>query len=128
MKIIRGWGVKMGKRMLLVDDAAFMRMKLKQVLMEQGHEVIGEASNGAEGVEQYVKLRPDAVTMDITMPIMDGIAAMKQIRQIDPNAVVIMVSAMGQTSFVLEAVNAGAKDFIVKPFDPERVQKVMDSF
>jgi len=117
----------MGKRMLLVDDAAFMRMKLKQVLMEQGHEVIGEAANGAEGVEQFVKLRPDAVTMDITMPILDGIAAMKQIRQIDPNAVVIMVSAMGQTSFVLEAVNAGAKDFIVKPFDPERVRKVMES-
>ena len=118
----------MGKRMLLVDDAAFMRMKLKQVLNEQGHEVIGEASNGAEGVEQYLLLKPDAVTMDITMPVMDGVTAMKKIREIDPKAVVIMVSAMGQTSYILEAVNAGAKDFIVKPFDPARVKKVMDSF
>jgi two-component system chemotaxis response regulator CheY len=120
--------IVLGKRMLLVDDAAFMRMKLKQVLTELGHEVIGEGANGAEGVAQYAKLKPDAVTMDITMPEMDGIEALKQIRAMDPNAVVIMVSAMGQQGIVLDAVKAGAKDFIVKPFDPERVRKVMDSF
>ena len=118
----------LGKRILLVDDAAFMRLKLKQVLSEQGHEVIGEASNGAEGVEQYAILKPDAVTMDISMPVMDGLAAMKKIREFDSKAVVIMVSAMGQISYILEAASAGAKDFIVKPFDPERVRKVMESF
>lgn len=117
----------MGKRLLLVDDAAFMRMKLKQVLTELGHEVVGEASNGAEGVEQFKKLKPDAVTMDITMPDMDGLTALKKIRELDPQAIVIMVSAMGQQSYVLDAVKAGAKDFIVKPFEPERVKKVMDS-
>ena len=117
----------MGKRVLLVDDAAFMRIKMKQVLVGLGHEVIGEAGNGAEAVEQYSKLKPDAVMMDITMPDMDGLTALKKIREVNPKAVVIMVSAMGQQSFVLEAVQAGAKDFIVKPFEVERVRKVMDS-
>jgi len=118
----------LGKRFLLIDDAAFMRMKLKQVLIEQGHEVVGEAANGVEGVAQYTLLRPDAVTMDLTMPEMDGLTALKQIRQIDPKAVVIIVSAMGQQSMIFDAVRAGAKDFIIKPFDPERVRKVVDSF
>ena len=117
----------MGKRVLLVDDAAFMRMKMKQVLAGLGHDVIGEAGNGLEAIELYAKLQPDAVLMDITMPDMDGLAALKKIKQTDPKAVVIMVSAMGQQSFVLEAVQAGAKDFIVKPFEAERVRKVMDS-
>ena len=117
----------MGKRVLLVDDATFMRMKMKQVLAGLGHEVVGEAANGAQAIEQYSLLKPDAVMMDITMPDMDGLTALKKIRQIDPKAVVIMVSAMGQQAIVLEAVQSGAKDFIVKPFVAERVQKVMDS-
>ena len=118
---------QLGKKVLLVDDAAFMRMKLKQVLSELGHEVIGEGTNGAEGVALYERLRPDVVTMDITMPEMNGVEAVGKIREIDPKAVIIMVSAMGQQGIVIDAVNAGAKDFIVKPFDPERIKKVMDS-
>ena len=118
----------MGKRVLLVDDASFMRIKMKQVLDQLGHEVVGEAANGEEAITQYIQLKPDVVTMDITMPVMDGVTALRKIRQIDPNAVVVMISAMGQQSFVVDAVQAGAKDFIVKPFEVERVRKVMDSF
>lgn len=117
----------MGKKVLLVDDASFMRVKLKLLMTELGHEVIGEAGNGTQAIAQYVQLTPEVVLMDITMPDMSGLEALKQIRQLDPKAVVIMVSAMGSQSFVLEAVQAGAKDFIVKPFENERVRKVMDS-
>ena len=117
----------MGKNVLLVDDASFMRAKLKMLMNELGHEVIGEAANGAQAIALYAQLKPEVVLMDITMPNMSGNEALKEIRRIDPKAVVIMVSAMGSQSFVLEAVQAGAKDFIVKPFENERVRKVMDS-
>jgi two-component system chemotaxis response regulator CheY len=106
---------------LVVDDAAFMRMMLKDILTKGGHQVIGEAANGIEAIEQYRKLTPDLVTMDITMPEMEGIDALKHIKQEDPKARVIMCSAMGQQGMVVQAIQAGAKDFIVKPFQSERV-------
>lgn len=109
------------KSVLIVDDAAFMRMMIKDILVKNGYEVVGEAENGQVAVERYTELRPDLVTMDITMPEMDGIAAVKEIKAIDPNACIIMCSAMGQQSMVIDAIQAGAKDFIVKPFQPERV-------
>lgn len=105
---------------LVVDDAAFMRMRLKTVLSQNGHEVI-EAANGSEAVALYEQHRPDMVMMDITMPEMDGITALRTIREKDPNAKVVMVSALGQESTVIEALKSGAKDFIVKPFQPERI-------
>ncbi|WP_066370360.1 response regulator [Neobacillus fumarioli] len=110
-------------RVLIVDDAAFMRMMLKDILTKNGIEVAGEAVNGLDAVEKYRELQPDVVTMDITMPEMDGITAVKQIRTIDPQAKIIMCSAMGQQPMVLEAIQAGAKDFIVKPFQPDRVME-----
>jgi two-component system chemotaxis response regulator CheY len=106
---------------LIADDAAFMRMMLKNVLTEAGYEVVGEAENGAVAVSRYRELRPDLTTMDITMPEMDGLAALKEIRAGDPSARVVMCSAMGQQSMVIESIQAGAKDFIVKPFQPDRV-------
>ncbi len=111
----------MGKKVLIVDDAAFMRMLLKDIITKAGYEVVGEASNGKEAVEKYKELKPDIVTMDITMPEMNGIEAVKEIKKIDPNAKIIMVSAMGQQAMVIEAIQAGARDFIVKPFQPARV-------
>ena len=111
----------MGKKVLIVDDAAFMRMMIKDILSKNGFEVVGEAENGAVAVEKYKELQPDLVTMDITMPDMDGIAAVKQIKSIDAAARIIMCSAMGQQAMVIDAIQAGAKDFIVKPFQPERV-------
>ena len=111
----------MGKSILICDDAAFMRMMLKKILVKEGYEIIGEAVNGADGVEKYNSLKPDLVTMDITMPDMDGITALKAIMNNDPSAKVIMCSAMGQQVLVVEAIQAGAKDFIVKPFLKERV-------
>ncbi|NLJ72457.1 MAG: response regulator [Syntrophomonadaceae bacterium] len=111
----------MGKKILIVDDAAFMRMMIKDILSKNGYEIVGEAENGQVAVEKYKDLKPDLVTMDITMPEMDGIAAVKEIKAFDPAATVIMCSAMGQQSMVIDAIQAGAKDFIVKPFQPERV-------
>ncbi|MDI9480853.1 MAG: response regulator [Syntrophomonadaceae bacterium] len=111
----------MGKRVLIVDDAAFMRMMIKDILTKNGYDVVGEAENGQVAVEKYRDLKPDLVTMDITMPEMDGIAAVKEIKSQDPAARVIMCSAMGQQAMVIDAIQAGAKDFIVKPFQPERV-------
>ena len=111
----------MSNRVLIVDDAIFMRMKLKDILEKNGFEVVAEAQNGLEAVEKYNSERPDLVTMDITMPEMDGVAALKAIKQMDPGAKVIMCSAMGQQSMVMDAIQAGALDFIVKPFDNERV-------
>lgn len=111
----------MANRVLITDDALFMRVTLKNILTQNGYEVVGEAQNGAESVEMYKTLKPDLVTMDITMPEMDGIEALKQIKAHDPNATVIMCTAMGQKNMVVEAIQAGAKDFIVKPFQPERV-------
>lgn len=108
-------------RILIVDDAAFMRMMLKNMLTANGYEVIGEADTGAKAVQQFIELRPDLVTMDITMPDMDGITALKKIKELDPTAIVIMCSAMGQQEMVLDAIKAGARDFIVKPFQEDRV-------
>jgi len=108
-------------RVLIVDDAAFMRMMIKDILEKNGFEVIGEASNGIKAVEMYKKDKPDIVTMDITMPDMDGIQAVKAIKEFDPTAKVIMCSAMGQQSMVMDAIRAGARDFIVKPFQADRV-------
>ncbi len=107
-------------KILVVDDAAFMRMKATRLLAENGYEVV-EASTGAEAVDCFKREKPDAVLLDITMPDMDGITALKEIRAVNPNARVAMVTAMGQQSIVMEALKAGASDFIVKPFAPDRV-------
>ncbi|HJV45703.1 MAG TPA: response regulator [Bacillota bacterium] len=106
---------------LIVDDAMFMRAMLKRILEENGHTIVGEASNGEEAVSKYKSLSPDLVTMDITMPDMNGIEAVKSITALDPDAKIIMCSALGHHHMVLDAIKAGAKDFIVKPFQPDRV-------
>ncbi|EAX48654.1 response regulator receiver protein [Thermosinus carboxydivorans Nor1] len=111
----------MAAKILIVDDAAFMRMMIKDILTKNGYEVVGEAENGLKAIEKYQELRPDLTTMDITMPEMDGITAVKQIKKIDPAAKIIMCSAMGQQAMVIEAIQSGARDFIVKPFQPDRV-------
>ncbi|ADC48094.1 chemotaxis response protein [Alkalihalophilus pseudofirmus OF4] len=111
----------MAHKVLIVDDAAFMRMMIKDILTKNGFDVVGEANDGAQAVEKYEELSPDLVTMDITMPEMDGITSLKEIKKIDPNAKVIMCSAMGQQAMVIDAIQAGAKDFIVKPFQADRV-------
>ncbi|MCL6631988.1 MAG: response regulator [Alicyclobacillus herbarius] len=111
----------MSKRILVVDDAAFMRMMIKDILTKNGYQVVGEATNGHEAVEKYQELRPDLVTLDITMPELDGIGALKKIRAFDPDARVIMCSAMGQQAMVIDAIQAGARDFVVKPFQADRV-------
>ncbi|MCL2747314.1 MAG: response regulator [Oscillospiraceae bacterium] len=111
----------MGNKVLLVDDAAFMRMMIKEVLTKNGFDVVGEAENGAVAVDKFSELSPDLVIMDITMPELNGIEALKQIKAKDASAKVIMCSAMGQQSMVVEAIQAGAKDFIVKPFQADRV-------
>ena len=108
-------------KIMVVDDAAFMRMMLKDILTKGGHEVVGEAENGLKAVDRYKELAPELVLMDITMPEMDGIGAVRQIRAIDPNAKIIMCSAMGQQAMVLESIQAGARDFIVKPFQADRI-------
>jgi two-component system chemotaxis response regulator CheY len=108
-------------RILVVDDAAFMRRMVSDVLTSGGHEVVGEAADGNEAVERYKELRPDVMTLDITMPEKDGLTALRELIAIDPGATVVMCSALGQESKVLEAVKAGAKDFIAKPFEPQRV-------
>ena len=106
---------------LLVDDAAFMRMMLKDILTKNGYNVVGEAENGVQAVEKYKELKPNLVVMDITMPEMDGMQAARALKAEDANALIIMCSAMGQQAMVVEAIQAGAKDFIVKPFQPDRV-------
>ena len=111
----------MANKILIVDDAAFMRMMIKDILSKNGFEIVGEAENGQKALEKWSELRPDLTTMDITMPEMDGISAVKEIKKIDPNAKVIMCSAMGQQAMVIEAIQSGARDFIVKPFQPDRV-------
>ena len=111
----------MAKNILIVDDAAFMRMMIKDILSKNGYNVAGEAENGKIAVDKYNEVKPDLVLMDITMPEMDGIQALKAIKGNDPNAQVIMCSAMGQQAMVIESIQAGAKDFIVKPFQQDRV-------
>lgn len=108
-------------RVLIVDDAAFMRLSIKTMLSRSEFEVVGEAENGAIGVQLYKELHPDIVTMDITMPVLSGIDALKQIKAFDPQARVVMLSAMGQEAMVKEAIISGAKSFIVKPFKEEHV-------
>ena len=111
----------MAKNILICDDAAFMRMMIKDILSKNGYNVVGEAENGAIAVDKYTELKPDLVLMDITMPEMDGIQALKKIKEKDSAACVIMCSAMGQQAMVIESIQAGAKDFIVKPFQADRV-------
>ena len=108
-------------RVLVVDDALMMRKMLSDVLAKAGHEVVGEGANGEEAVAQYQSLRPDIMTLDITMPEKDGITALKEILGLDPSARIVMCSALGQEAKVLESIRAGARDFVVKPFQPERV-------
>ena len=108
-------------RVLIVDDAMFMRMMLKEILSKNGYEVCGEAANGKEAIDKYIELRPDLVLLDITMPEMDGIEALKKIKMIEPKAKIIMCSAMGQQGMVVEAIQNGAIDFVVKPFQQDRV-------
>ena len=117
----------MGKKILLVDDAAFMRKMIKDTLSKSGYTDLHEAVDGADAVEKYSELHPDLVIMDITMPTMDGLEALKAIRAKDGGANVVMCSAMGQESMVMDAVRSGAKDFIVKPFKGERVIKTVTS-
>jgi two-component system chemotaxis response regulator CheY len=116
----------LAKRILVVDDAAFMRMMIKNILVKHGYEVVGEAENGAVAAQMYQDLSPDLVTMDITMPEMDGIESVKAILGQDPEASIVMVSAMGQQTMVMEAIQAGAKDFIVKPFQQERILQAIE--
>lgn len=108
-------------RVLLVDDTAFMRRMLRDLLTKEGYEVVAEAGNGREAVEQYRQERPDLVIMDITMPEMDGIAAVREIIAGDPQARIVMCSALGQQELVLESLEAGALDFVMKPFLPDKV-------
>jgi two-component system, chemotaxis family, chemotaxis protein CheY len=107
-------------RIMVVDDAAFMRMRCSKLLQENGYEVM-EAANGVEAVKKYLECKPDGVLMDITMPDMDGIATLKRLVELDSSVKVAMVTAMGQQSLVIEALKSGAKDFVVKPFNAERV-------
>lgn len=111
----------MGKRILIVDDALFMRFMLKDILTKEGYEVVGEADNGEAACEKYTELKPDLVLLDITMPIMNGLDALKNIKKQDPNACVIMCAAMKEQSDVIKAIQSGAKDFVVKPFERERI-------
>ena len=117
----------MAKKILMVDDAAFMRKMIKDTLSKAGYEELYEAVDGADAVAKYGEIQPDLVIMDITMPNMDGLEALKAIRGADPAANVVMCSAMGQESMVMDAVRSGAKDFIVKPFKPDRVLKTVTS-
>ncbi|MEO1783597.1 response regulator [Thermodesulfobium sp. 4217-1] len=108
-------------KILITDDATFMRKMLKDILTKNGHEVVGEGVNGLEALEKYKELKPELTLLDITMPERDGLWALKEIKAFDSNAKIIMVSAMGQQAIVIEAIQAGARDFVVKPFQPDRV-------
>jgi two-component system, chemotaxis family, chemotaxis protein CheY len=109
------------KRLLIIDDALIMRMKIREIALKAGWTVVAEASNGAEGVQRFAEHRPDLVTLDMVMPEMDGLAALKAIREVEPTAQVVMVSAVNQKEKLRECIIAGAIDFIVKPFDPEKL-------
>lgn len=113
-------------KVLITDDAAFMRMQLKDIMTKLGHEVVGEAANGYEAIDQAKELKPDLITMDITMPEMNGVDAVKEIKKLDFDTTVIMCSAMGQQSMVLDAIRAGAKDFVVKPFNMDRIKDALE--
>lgn len=111
----------MAKRILIVDDSRFMRKMIRSILERDGYEIVGEAENGLEALESYQSLRPDLVTLDITMPEMSGLSALKALCSTHPTAKVVMVSAMGQKDIIIDSIMAGAKDFIVKPFDSKKV-------
>ncbi len=111
----------MSVRILLADDLSFMRMVQKEILTEKGYTIVGEAADGLEAVEKYKELKPDIVILDITMPNMNGLEAMKKILEFDPEAKIIICSALGQQKLIVEAIKSGVKDFIVKPFKPERM-------
>lgn len=113
-------------RILLCDDSSFMRMMLKKVIIGMGHEIVGEAADGRQAVQLHRKLKPDLTTMDITMPNMDGIEAVKHIHEEEPLARIVMVTAIGQRAVITEALKAGASDFIVKPFNPEQVEDTIE--
>jgi two-component system chemotaxis response regulator CheY len=113
-------------RVLVVDDAAFMRKMVTDALSGGGHEIVGEAANGSEAVQRFQELRPDVMTLDITMPEKDGLAALREIIAVDPGAKVVMCSALGQESKVLESIKLGAKDFVVKPFQADRVLSAIE--
>ncbi len=115
----------MGKTVLITDDTAFMRMTLKNILEKNGYEIVGEAEDGKQAIDMYDQHKPELVTMDITMPNVDGLTAIKEIMNKDPEAKIIVVSAMGQKSLVIDALNAGAKDFVVKPFQPDRIEEAL---
>ncbi len=115
------------KKVLIVDDAAFMRISIKNMLAKNGYEVIGEAENGKVALQKYQELGPDIVTMDITMPEMDGLTSLKKILEMDPGANIVMISAMGQESMVREAVLSGAKGFIVKPFKEDVIVAALNN-
>lgn len=117
----------MGKTLLIVDDATFMRMMIKDIVMNAGFTVVGEAENGKDAVALYMEKKPDIVTMDITMPRMDGIVAIKEILEKDPAACIVVCSAMGQREMVVEALEAGARDFLVKPFKAETVIEALNN-
>ncbi|PKM46293.1 MAG: two-component system response regulator [Firmicutes bacterium HGW-Firmicutes-8] len=114
-------------KVLLVDDAAFMRMRCAKLLTENGYSV-DEAENGQDAVEKYQKIKPDLVLMDITMPVMDGLTAVAEIKKIDPEAKIVMCSALGQQNTVMSAIKAGAKDFIIKPYQPEKILSTIKRF
>ncbi|MCM3706438.1 response regulator [Cytobacillus firmus] len=113
-------------RIIIVDDAKFMRVTLSSILKKADHEIVGEGENGKEGVDLFVNLKPDLVMMDITMPEMSGLEAVREIKRQNPNAKVIMCSAMGQQKVIVESIEAGAKDFIIKPFDEGRVLEAVN--
>lgn len=113
-------------KVLIVDDASFMRMTIRQMLEKNGHETVGEAGDGIEAVKKYIEVKPDVVLLDITMPEMNGVEALKRIKELDPAAKVIICSAMGQQAMVAQAIQSGAKDFIVKPFEADRLIASVD--
>jgi two-component system, chemotaxis family, chemotaxis protein CheY len=119
-------GAAVSKKVLIVDDAVVMRMMIKGILSKNGFEVVGEAQNGVDAVEKYKQLMPDLVTMDVVMPEMDGISAVKEIIAHDPNARIIMCTSMGQQALVVEAIQAGAKSFITKPFQPPKILETIN--
>lgn len=116
----------MAKNILIVDDAAFMRMMIKDILTKNGYNVVGEAENGVKAFEKYSELNPDLVLMDITMPEMDGISSLKKIIEFDKEAKVVMITAAGQSSKLMDALKNGAKEFICKPYEPEQIINAMN--
>lgn len=117
----------MATKVLVVDDAVFMRTVLKKMLEEEGMEIVGEAGNGEDAILKAKELKPDVITLDITMPVMDGLVALEKILEVSPNSRVIMCSAMGQQAMVVDAIKAGAKDFVVKPFQKPRVIEAIEN-